>query len=94
MGTSGIDHLSIRVEDALDLENEFKAKFTAADLENIGKHQIYLKLVIDGVTSQPFSAKTILPKINQDSRNNMEGIIKTSRQKYGVPRGYCGHDMS
>lgn len=74
------------LEDALELENEFKAKFTVADLENIGKHQIYLKLAIDGVTSQPFSARTILPKIGQDFRNNVEGIIKTSRQKYGIPR--------
>ena len=57
------------LEDALELENEFKAKFTATDLENIGKYQIYLKLAIDGVTSQPFSAKTALPKIGQNLRN-------------------------
>ena len=74
------------LEDALELENEFKAKFTATDLENIGKYQIYLKLAIDGVTSQPFSAKTALPKIGQNLRNNKERIIKASRQKYGLPR--------
>lgn len=74
------------LEDALELENEFKAKFTATDLENIGKYKIYLKLAIDGVTSQPFSAKTALPKIGQNFRNNKERIIKASRQKYGLPR--------
>lgn len=71
-------------EDALELESEFRAKFKATDLENIGKHQIYLKLAIDGVSSQPFSAKTILPKTSQNFRNNVDGIIRTSRQKYGV----------
>lgn len=73
-------------EDALELESEFKAKFQAADLENIGKHQIYLKLAIDGVTSRPFSAKTILPQVSQGFKSNKENIIKTSRQKYGLHR--------
>lgn len=73
-------------EDALEIENEFKPRFSATDLENIGKHQIYIKLAIDGVTSHPFSAKTVLPKLNHNTMNNKDNIIKTSRQKYGTPR--------
>jgi glycosyltransferase involved in cell wall biosynthesis len=44
------------------LEKEFAPVFTAEDLVNLGSYQIYLKLMIDGIGSQPFSART-LPSI-------------------------------
>jgi len=42
--------------DAEVLEKEFAPQFTAEDLVNLGVYQIYLKLMIDNVSSQPFSA--------------------------------------
>ena len=45
--------------DAEVLEKEFAPTFEAADLVNLGFAQIYLKLMIDSVSSQPFSAKTL-----------------------------------
>ena len=47
--------------DAEVLEKEFAPVFTAEDLVNLGFTQIYLKLMIDGVSSQPFSATTMAP---------------------------------
>jgi hypothetical protein len=47
--------------DAEVLEKEFFPTFTKEDLVNLGFVQIYLKLMIDGVTSQPFSATTLPP---------------------------------
>ena len=47
--------------DAEVLEKEFAPTFEAADLVNLGIYQIYLKLMIDGVSSQPFSAKGMAP---------------------------------
>ncbi|NLE07306.1 MAG: type IV secretory system conjugative DNA transfer family protein [Parcubacteria group bacterium] len=47
--------------DAEILEKEFAPVFTMEDLVNLGKYQIYLKLMIDGVASQPFSATTLPP---------------------------------
>src|SRR3990172_8101973 len=41
------------------LEKEFAPTFMAADLVNLGFAQVYLKLMIDGVSSQPFSATTL-----------------------------------
>src|SRR6201999_2730943 len=47
--------------DAEVLEKEFAPQFTAEDLVNLGRFQIYLKLMIDGVSSPPFSATTLNP---------------------------------
>jgi hypothetical protein len=45
--------------DALALSGEFQPKFGQIDLSNLPNHHIYLKLMIDGAPSQPFSAVTI-----------------------------------
>ena len=45
--------------DAVALEKEFQAKFNALDLMNLANHDIYLRLMIDGAPSQPFSATTL-----------------------------------
>src|SRR5262249_30560122 len=47
--------------DALALSGEFQPKFGQIDLSNLPNHHIYLKLMIDGAPSQPFSAATIRP---------------------------------
>jgi hypothetical protein len=47
--------------DAEILEKEFAPVFTMEDIVNLGFVQIYLKLMIDGVASQPFSAVTLPP---------------------------------
>ncbi|HEY2068299.1 MAG TPA: type IV secretion system DNA-binding domain-containing protein [Rhizomicrobium sp.] len=51
--------ISFRVgpEDAAILAKEFQPKFDVPDLLNLPNHDIYLKLMIDGVPSQPFSAR-------------------------------------
>ena len=45
--------------DAAFLSKELSPTFTASDLTNLPNHSIYLKLMIDGVVSKPFSADTI-----------------------------------
>lgn len=45
--------------DAEILAKEFAPEFSAYDLMNLPNHQIYLKLMVDGVVSKPFSAETI-----------------------------------
>jgi hypothetical protein len=47
--------------DALAMAGEFEPKLEANDLVNLPNHQIYLKLMIDGAPSQPFSADTLRP---------------------------------
>lgn len=53
--------ISFRVgaEDAPILAKEFQPTFDVEDLLNLPNHAIYLKLMIDGTPSRPFSATTI-----------------------------------
>ncbi|MCC2630664.1 MAG: hypothetical protein K0S38_473 [Candidatus Paceibacter sp.] len=71
--------------DAEVIEKEFAPTFTQEDIVNLGRYQLYLKLMIDGVTSQPFSATT-LPPIEKPLVNFKEDIIKFSRATYARPR--------
>ncbi|MCK4799669.1 type IV secretion system DNA-binding domain-containing protein, partial [Candidatus Parcubacteria bacterium] len=47
--------------DAEFLEKEFEPVFMMNDLVNLAKYDIYLKLMIDGVTGDAFSATTLPP---------------------------------
>jgi hypothetical protein len=51
----------VGVKDAPLLAQEFAPKFEAIDLLNLPNHDIYIKLMIDGTPSQPFSATTLPP---------------------------------
>src|SRR2546427_4417660 len=48
----------VGLSDAEVLEKEFYPEFAASDLVNLPNYHIYLKLMIDGVVSKPFSAVT------------------------------------
>lgn len=80
--------ISFRVgaEDAEYLEKEFIPDFTAGDIVNLAKYNIYLKLMIDGLAGRPFSAETLAP-FPKAEVSNREKIIKVSRERYGTPRG-------
>lgn len=71
--------------DAEYLEKEFSPVFTADDLVNLGFTQIYLRLMIDGIGSSPFSAST-LPPIAKPEYNYVRRIIDASRQQFARPR--------
>jgi CxxC-x17-CxxC domain-containing protein len=75
----------VGAEDAEFLEKEFSPEFTAEDLVNLAKYNIYLKLMIDGVASHPFSAETLPPAVPLEE-SNREKIIEASRERYGIKR--------
>ncbi|MEN9389560.1 MAG: hypothetical protein RLY61_644, partial [Candidatus Parcubacteria bacterium] len=56
-----IASFSLGAQDARLLETEFEPYFTHQDLISLERFQIYIKLMIDGMTSQPFSARILLP---------------------------------
>jgi hypothetical protein len=43
------------------MAKEFEPKLEPIDLMNLPNHEIFLKLMIDGAPSQPFSADTVRP---------------------------------
>ncbi|MCL4392068.1 type IV secretion system DNA-binding domain-containing protein [Patescibacteria group bacterium] len=72
--------------DAEFLEKEFEPEFMAQDLVNLPNYHVYLKLLVDGVTSRPFSATTLPPFNLESSPAIAEKIIETSRRIYARPR--------
>jgi hypothetical protein len=68
--------------DAEFLETEFDPTYTPTDIVNLPKYNIILKLMINGVSSDPFSAITM--PVNESWRTgNAEKVIKVSRERYG-----------
>ena len=70
--------------DAAYMETEFAPRFLPEDIINLPKYNVYLKLLIDGVTSQPFSAMTLPPIAKRTGSE--EKVIKVSRERYTTPR--------
>ncbi len=79
--------ISFRVgaEDAEWLEKEFTPEFLAADFVSLGKYNVYLKLMIDGLAGRPFSAQT-MPPFPMPEKSYVDEIIKASRERYSIPR--------
>ncbi len=67
--------------DADILEKEFAPSFLAEDLVNLDQYQMYLKLMIDGVGSKPFSARAIPPLPKPDVSFAAESVAY-SREHY------------
>lgn len=75
----------IGATDAEVFEKQFTPTFTAEDIVNLGKYQIYLSLMIDGIGSRPFSAST-LPPIKPQDVSMREHVIANSRYFYAQER--------
>lgn len=80
--------ISFRVgaADAEYLAREFHPLFKEDDLVNLPRYSMYLKLMIDGATSKPFSATTLQIKTAEVSYK--QGVIDSSRKAYAT--GHSG----
>lgn len=78
--------------DAEILEKEYAPQFTIEDLVNLGFAQIYLKLMIDGLGSAPFSAVT-LPPIQHPDTSYVRDIIDASREQFASSRKLVEEDI-
>ncbi|MBX4186713.1 MAG: type IV secretion system DNA-binding domain-containing protein [Candidatus Doudnabacteria bacterium] len=74
----------VGADDAEFLEKEFDPTYLLNDLVNLTKYHIYLKLMINGVSSTPFSATTLAPIA--EPTGNAEKVIKVSRERYATER--------
>jgi hypothetical protein len=85
LGNAGtIISFRVGIKDAELLAKEFYPVFGESDLVNLPNHHIYVKLLIDGAPSQPFSAVTLPPQSKQNWHK--QEIIEHSRQQYACPR--------
>lgn len=78
--------------DAEELVKEFSPYFTEEDLVNLPNFNFYIRLMIDGMASKPFSAIG-LPPIKKDT-DSEEKVIKVSRERYGNKRSVVEDKIS
>lgn len=76
--------MRVGAADAEKMETEFMPTFTPEDLVNLAKYEMYLKLMVDGVATPPFSARTLGPIAT--ITNSGEKVIAVSRERYAEPR--------
>ena len=70
--------------DTEELAEQLGGDVTPADLLSLPKYTAYLRLVIDGMPSRPFSVQTLPPAATVD-RRRADVIRRLSRQRYAVP---------
>jgi CxxC-x17-CxxC domain-containing protein len=76
----------VGAEDAEFLEKEFEPIFFINDIVNLAKYQMYLKLMIDGVAGDAFSATSLPPIDISETAIDEEKVIRVSRERYGKSR--------
>lgn len=72
--------------DAEFMEKEYEPIFMMNDLVNLPKYNVYLKLMIDGIAGDAFSAITLPPVSIIDTEGNAKKVIKVSRERYASSR--------
>jgi hypothetical protein len=79
--------------DAEIFEKEFAPYFTMDDIVNLSAYQVYLRLMIDGVGSNPFSAKMLAP-IQRPPISHEQAVIAYTRTTYGKPKFVVEEEIS
>lgn len=74
----------VGARDAQFLKHEFSPVFNQTDLTNLPNYRIYLKLMVNGVTSRPFSAITLPPA--ESRRSYKAKVVEESRKQFARPR--------
>jgi CxxC-x17-CxxC domain-containing protein len=72
--------------DAEELVKEFTPTFVEEDILNLPKYEFYVKLMIDGVASAPFSARGLPPLTEEERTHNLQKAIDWTRQNYAKPQ--------
>ena len=76
--------MRVGTEDAEFLASQFAPVFSAHDLINVDNYQAYVRLLVRGQTSRPFSMHTLPVPIGDPAI--AEAIKQYSNMKYGRPR--------
>lgn len=71
---------TVGAEDAGLLSREFSKLYTPEDLTELARHQVIAKLMIDGETARPFSARTL--PLASSHNHNREKVLRVSRERY------------
>ena len=69
--------------DAKILSPEYEPYFDANDLITLERHNMYIKMMVNGMTSKPFSAKTYASP-DEKKTNISDRVVEYSRNTYGT----------
>lgn len=73
-------------DDAEYISKQFSEVALPNDLVQLPKYNLYTKLLVDGMPSQPFSAATLPPIDGSMDEGRRTKVIKFSRERYAKPR--------
>jgi len=76
----------VSAQDAEFLEKHYAPYLLADDLIGLPNHHVYMKMMIDGLSSRPFSAVTLPPIKIETTPEQKLAIINNSRKNYGKTR--------
>ena len=74
----------VGASDAEPLALQFGGDLTPQDLMRLPRYQAYVRLLVEGMPSRPFSMRTLAPGATAD-RERPAIIRRTSRQRYARP---------
>ncbi len=75
----------VGAEDAEFLEKWYAPDFMAPDIVNLGKREMYIKLMVNGITSKGFSARTS-DSLKAMEESHKDEVIAFSRENYATAR--------
>jgi hypothetical protein len=73
-------------DDAEDLSLQFEEMLTSNDILSLPKYHAYIRLMIDGVSSKPFSVSTLAPPKFEQDEKRVQIIRELSRERYAQKR--------
>lgn len=73
-------------DDAEDLSMQFEEMVTPKDILSLPKYNAYIRLMIDGIPSKPFSAATLAPPKFEQDEDRVQILRDLSRERYAQKR--------
>lgn len=77
---------AVSAEDAGILSKEFAPKITELDFINLPRFNFYIKLMIEGKTSEAFSGMSLPPELTRERISTKDKVVTLNRLAYGWPK--------
>lgn len=78
--------------DAEVLAREFEPELSASDLVRLDRHQVAMRLAVDGMTTRPFTATTLPP--TDETTGRLALLRRLSAERYGRDRAAVERDIA
>jgi hypothetical protein len=75
----------VGAQDAEFIATQFGSQMQASDLMALPRYAAYVRLLIEGMPSRPFSMRTLPPDPRRNNPRRTEAVRRYSRQRYARP---------